>query len=242
MSSASLAADPSAAQPAPHRREHRSLLAGIERRVLVWMARRLPERVTPDMLSGLGVAALLGAGASFACARVWPPALAAAVVCLAVNWFGDSLDGTLARVRAIERPRYGYYLDHVLDIAGSAALLGGLAFSGFMSPVVALAVLSGYLALSAEVFLATHTLGVFRLAVSGIGPTELRVLLSAGALRLLSGQPEVRVPGAGSLGLFDLGGGIAVAGMAAALAVSAWRNAAALARLEPPARAPRGGR
>lgn len=133
MSSASFTAEPPTARKAPHRREQRSLLAGIEKRTLVWMARRLPDRVTPDMLSGLGLAALLGAGASFACARFWPPALVAVVVCLAVNWFGDSLDGTLARVRGIERPRYGYYLDHVLDIVGSAALVGGLAASGFMA-------------------------------------------------------------------------------------------------------------
>lgn len=239
MSSTCLAADPPATRHGVHRREHRSLLAGIEKRALVWMARRLPARVTPDMLSGLGFAALLGAGASFACARFWPPALVAVVVCLAVNWFGDSLDGTLARVRAIERPRYGYYLDHVLDLAGSAALVGGIAFSGFMSPIIALAMLSGYFALSAEAFLATHVLGTFRLATWGIGPTELRVLLAVGTLRLLSGQPVVRVAGVGSLGLFDLGGGIALAGMTMVLAVSAWRNTRTLARLEPPARAPR---
>jgi len=239
MSPASIAVDPPAARDAAHRREHRSLLADAEKRLLVWLARRLPAWVTPDMLSALGFAALLGAGASFAAARFWPPALVAVVLCLAVNWFGDSLDGTLARVRAIERPRYGYYLDHVLDIAGSAALFGGLALSGFMSPVVALAVLAGYLALAAEAFLATHALGVFRLSFSGVGPTELRVLLSAGALWLLRGQPIVSVPAVGPLGLFDLGGGIAIAGMVVVLAVSAWRNARALARLEPPARAPR---
>jgi archaetidylinositol phosphate synthase len=238
MSPASLAADPPAARDALHAREHRSLLADLEKRALVCMARRLPAWVTPDLLSALGLAALLGAGFSFACARFWPPALLAGVACLAVNWFGDSLDGTLARVRAIERPRYGYYLDHVLDIAGSAALFGGIAASGFMSPAVALATLAGYLALSAEAFLATHALGVFRLSFAGIGPTELRLLLSVGFLWLLRGQPDVPVPFFGHVRLFDLGGGIAVAGMAAVLAVSAWRNAAALARLEPARRPP----
>jgi phosphatidylglycerophosphate synthase len=103
-------------------------------------------------------------------------------VLLAVNWFGDSLDGTVARVRGQQRPRYGYYLDHVVDLATSTALFAGMALSGLMQPILAVLALTGYILLCAESFLATHTVGIFRMAFSGMGPTELRILLAVGAL------------------------------------------------------------
>jgi hypothetical protein len=102
-----------------HVREHGSLLARIERRVLIAIARRLPSFVTSDHLSCLALAAMGAAGLSFAAFRVTPWAAAGVVVSLAVNWFGDSLDGTVARVRGTERPRYGFYVDHVIDLAGT---------------------------------------------------------------------------------------------------------------------------
>ena len=155
------------------------------------------------------------------------------VVALALNWFGDSLDGTLARVRRVERPRYGFYVDHVLDIAGATLLFGGLACSPFMAPGIALVLLIAYLLVSGEVFLATAVRGVFKMSVGGIGPTELRIILAAGAIALLrEPQPHVSI-GALTVRLFDLGGALAAAGLLAVFVVSVQRNASALAVAEP---------
>ncbi len=168
-----------------HVRVNRSLLAVAERRVLVWLALRLPARIHSDHLTALSVVGTALASAAFALARVFPLALVGVAVGLAVNWFGDSLDGTLARLRRQERPRYGFYVDHVLDVVGAAVLMGGMAVSGYMTPLVALGVLVAYLLVSAEVFLATAAGGDFRLSFVRIGPTELRLLISAGAPALL---------------------------------------------------------
>ncbi|HEV3139876.1 MAG TPA: CDP-alcohol phosphatidyltransferase family protein, partial [Vicinamibacterales bacterium] len=159
-----------------HIREHRSLLANAERRLLVYLARRLPSSVTSDQLSLLGLLSMPAAALAFvAIPRTWwgAPAL---VVALAANWFGDSLDGTLARVRNQQRPRYGYYVDHAIDLAGTAVLLIGIAASGAMSPVIAMTLLAAYLLVAAETYLATHAVGVFRISFAGFGPTELRIV------------------------------------------------------------------
>jgi phosphatidylglycerophosphate synthase len=151
---------------------------------------------------------------------------------LAVNWFGDSLDGTVARVRNQQRPCYGFYLDHVVDVVNATLLFAGLAMSGVSSPGIAVALLVAYLLLSAESFLATHTLGVFRISFSGVGPTELRILLSVGALVAIW-HPVVQPFGLGSWLLFDVGGLIGTVGMLIAFVSSAVRNARALYRAEP---------
>ncbi len=214
-----------------HIREHRSLLAATEKRLLVWIAARLPRWVTSDHLTWLGLASMLGAGLAFASARWTLWTLPLVPVFLALNWFGDSLDGTLARVRREERPRYGYYLDHVLDLIGACGLSAGLAVSSFMNPFLAVGVLVAYLLVSAEVFLATCAQGVFRLAVFGVGPTELRLVLAIGALALMH-DPHVPVGRFGTFRLFDVGGGVAIAGLTMALATAAVRNARALARAD----------
>jgi len=141
---------------ATHARICTSVTAAAEKRLLVWIAARLPLWVTSDALSALGLLAMAAAGASFAAFRWSPWAAAAVVVSLAANWFGDSLDGTVARVRRQERPRFGYYVDHVVDLAGAAMLIAGLAVSGLMLPAIAAAVLAAYLLVSAESYLTTH--------------------------------------------------------------------------------------
>jgi phosphatidylglycerophosphate synthase len=209
-------------------RDHRSVLARAEKRLLVAIAAQLPPPITSDHLTLLAFASMVLAGLGYGLAlrdRAW---LFVSIVALALNWFGDSLDGTLARVRRLERPRYGFYVDHVVDILGITAVLAGLACSGFMSPVIALALLIAYLLVSGEVFLATSVHGVFRMSFAGVGPTELRILLAVGTLAL---RHDPHVAG---VRLFDVGGVVAIAGLAIALAVSIWRNALALARLEPP--------
>lgn len=215
-----------------HVRVNRSILASVERRLLVAIARRLPPWVTSDGLTLLALAAMGAAGLAFALLRWDVRARWLVVLALAVNWFGDSLDGTLARVRQLERPRYGFYVDHVLDIVGITMLMAGLAVSGFMTPLVALAVLVAYLLVAAEVFLATAVRREFHMSFAGIGPTELRLVLAAGAVSL-GADPRVAIGTLGSPRLFDVGGCVAAAGLLVALAVSIVANIRALAALEP---------
>jgi len=222
---------------AEHTREHRSVLAAVEKKVLIAIARQLPRAIHSDHLTALALLAMGMAGAGYALARWDVGFLGLAVVALAVNWFGDSLDGTVARVRHTERPRYGFYVDHVLDIVGATLLFAGLAASGFMTPLIALALLVAYLLVSGEVFLATSVHGVFRMSFSGVGPTELRILLAIGTIALF-GDPHVNLGAFGRPRLFDFGGLIGIVGMVVTLAVNVVRNAAALARLEPPRAVP----
>jgi phosphatidylglycerophosphate synthase len=214
-----------------HVREHASVLMQSERRLLTWIAQRLPERITPDHLSVLGLLAMLLAGIGFWVSQWEPGALLIVVAALALNWFGDSLDGTLARVRNLQRPRYGFYVDHVIDVAGTLFLLGGLAVSSHMTPLISLGVLIAYLMVCAESFLAAHTIGVFRMAHLGIGPTELRILLAAGTLFLLF-KTTVPLAGLGRFLLFDIGGVCAIAALAVTFIVSAVRNTVLLYREE----------
>jgi len=215
-----------------HVREHTSVLAAAEKRLLIWIAHRLPAWLNSDHLTALGAVAMVGTAAAFAAAAIDVRWLALVPVALAVNWFGDSLDGTVARVRCQQRPRYGYYLDHVVDIANTAVLFGGLALSGLCNPWIAVALLVGYLLLAGESFLATHALGVFRISFAGVGPTELRLLLSAGALVAMS-HPLVHPFGLGPFQLFDVGGAIGAIGMGVVFLLSSARNTRALYLAEP---------
>jgi archaetidylinositol phosphate synthase len=209
-------------------RVQRSLVARAEKRALVWMAERTPAAISSDHLTLLGLAAQVMAGASYALARgnhLW---LLAGIVFLALNWLGDSLDGTLARVRQRQRPRYGFYVDHILDSFGAVALMGGLALSGYMHPYIAVGLLVGFLLLSIQSYLATYTLGEFRLSFWSFGPTELRILLAAGNLALLRWPVVLR----GHYRLFDIGGLIGLSGMAAMLLFFTARNVRKLYREE----------
>jgi len=210
-----------------HVRQHGSVLAGVEKKALVWMANRLPLWVNSDHLTLLGFAAMLTAGLAYGVASRNRLALWVVVIALAVNWFGDSLDGTLARVRNQQRPRYGFYIDHMLDIVGVLFLLGGLALSGYMSPFLALGVLVAYLMAVAEEFLSTHVQCVFHLSFLRIGPTELRIVLAIGTLYLLH-TPWVQLGALGVFRLFDVGGIIGIAGLGLKFVVSAVRNSRAL--------------
>ena len=215
-----------------HVRFNDGLLAASERRLLEWIARRLPDWITPDHLSVLGLASMAAAGAAFAAFK-WDAGTAAWAVtaALAANWFGDSLDGTVARVRRTERPRYGYYVDHVIDLTGTAFLFTGMACSGLMSPLLAVSLLGAYLLVCAETYLATHATGVFRMSFFGFGPTELRVLLATGAVKAAHGA-SVTISGQG-VQLFDAGAAIAIAGLAVTFVISAARNTRALYLAEP---------
>ena len=215
-----------------HIRENGGLLAVPEKKALLWLAQKMPRRIHSDHLTLLGLISMMIAGASFWAASRNKFALILVVVALAANWLGDSLDGTLARVRNCQRPRYGYYVDHVIDLFGTAALLGGLAFSGYMNHTIAAMLLAAFALVEAEVFLATYVQQIFRLSCFCFGPTELRVILAVGTLYLLH-SPWVRLAGRGPFRLFDVGGVVAIAGLLAAFVYSAVRNTRQLYRAEP---------
>ena len=209
-------------------REHTSVLADSEKRLLVRMAGGLPLWVNSDHLTSLGAVAMVGVGAAF---WIGGTALLLVIPFLALNWFGDSLDGTLARVRNQQRPRYGYYVDHVLDAVGFACLFGGLMLGGHMSLTMGLAFLAAYYLLVVEISLATHALGTFKLAFLKVGPTELRILLAAGTVQLMRSD-FVSILDRQWL-LFDVGAAVAIAGFLVAFVAGAVRNGIALYREEP---------
>ena len=219
------------AQPADFRqatRVHGSFLAAAEKRALVWMAERTPACVNSDHLTVLGFAAQIATGVCYALARYDRLMLLAAVVCLAANWLGDSLDGTLARVRRRQRPRYGFYVDHMIDSIGAVAMMAGLALSGYMHPVIAIGLLIAFLLLSIQSYLATYTLGEFHLSLWRFGPTELRVLLSVGNVAAFRSAWMMH----GRYRLFDVGGATGLVGMAAMLVVVTVKNTVQLYREE----------
>jgi phosphatidylglycerophosphate synthase len=213
------------------RRVNQALTARIEKRALQWLAERAPRWVSSDQLTLLGLGAQIGTGICYALVRWDRRALLPAIVCLALNWLGDSLDGTLARVRRQERPRYGFYVDHMVDIFGAVALMCGLGASGLLHWAIAIAMLVGFLVLSSESYLATYTLSCFQLSQGFFGPTEIRILLAMGSLAALR-NPYSTVLGHRFL-LFDLGGAIAAACMAAMAIAVAVRHTVQLYRQEP---------
>jgi phosphatidylglycerophosphate synthase len=209
---------------------HTSLLAGAEKRCLVWLAERMPRAVNSDHLTVLGLTAMMLAGAAYAAARWWAPAMFLVCVLLAVNWFGDSLDGTLARVRNRLRPRYGFYVDHVVDAFSAVFLFLGLGFSGYMSLPVAVAILVIYLLLQVNVYLATYTIGRFELSFWRFSPTELRILLAVGNVYAYF-HPYANIAGRQYL-FFDVGGVIAAAILTVVLLVSVAKNTYTLYQAE----------
>ncbi len=206
-----------------------SLLAPLEKRCLIWMARRMPAAINSDHLTTLAGLSMLAAGACY-----WNgsgAALLGAVGLLAVNWFGDSLDGTLARVRHHERPRYGFYVDHVLDVLCILFVFAGLVLGGHMTPAMGGGFLLAYYLLMIEIALATHAVGTFRISFWKFGPTELRLLLAAGTLRLIDSD-MVTIAGSKYL-LFDIGGAVAIAGLILTFMSSAIANTRSLYAAEP---------
>jgi len=223
-----MAETPGGPIPAPAfneaRREHKSLTAAAEKRLLVWIAERLPPWINADHLTSLGLLAFLAGGVCYwLCARehAW---LHAVNACLVLNWLGDSLDGTVARVRQKLRPRYGFYVDHMVDALAALFLLLGLAYSTLITPAVAIALLVAYFFLTINMGYATHALGVFKISFGAVGGTEMRILLAVVNLVVLR-WPRVQI-GDLSVLLFDIFGIFATI----AVAVTALRSTAQVAK------------
>jgi archaetidylinositol phosphate synthase len=207
-----------------------SVLAPLERRLLIWLARRMPTFVTPDKLTALGLVSLASAGLLYALSSRWPLALLGVNLFIALNWFGDSLDGTLARVRNKQRPRYGFYVDHAVDAVGAMFILTGMAASGFVTERLAVGMLVVFLLVSVESYLATYALGRFHLSHWKFGPTELRILLAIGNVYAYF-KPTVILFGS-QFKFFDVGFACGIVGLACVLVHSLVRNTRELYRAE----------
>jgi phosphatidylglycerophosphate synthase len=221
-------------------RRELGLTGEAEKRVLRWLSGRMPGWVQPDHLTALGLLSLVGGGVAYALTPRDLQWLHGVNISLLLNWLGDSLDGTLARFRNRSRPRYGFYVDHLVDGFGAAALLTGLALSGLAHPAAVAPLLVAYLLLNVEIALAAHVTGVFRITRGPIGGTELRMLLVLANLAALV-WPRIRVLGL-EVGLFDL---IAVPASVLVLALvvdAGWRTARRLDALDRSALAEHAGR
>lgn len=163
----------------PPQRIQRNLLAAGEKRLLAWLCPRLPKSLTPDRLTGLALVAAFAIGAGYALSNLDPGWLILSVAGFFVHWFGDSLDGTIARYRGVERPRFGYFIDHSCDGLATLVILGGIGVSPYLKVEVAMFTVAGYLLLSLHTFLLAKVADEFPLSHLGAGPTEARLILIA---------------------------------------------------------------
>lgn len=211
-------------------RVQEAITAPLERKILLWLAAKTPESISVDHLTALGFGAQILAGVFYALSRWNKYYLLLATLFIALNWLGDSLDGTLARHRNRLRPRYGFYVDHLADTFGGVFLMTGLALSGFLHWQIAVGMLVAFLVLSTESYLATYALGKFRMSYALFGPTEIRILLMIGNIALIF-RPHAHLLGREFL-LFDVGGAIAIVGMVGMAIVATVSHTARLYREE----------
>ena len=160
-------------------RQRKAVTADLEKRTLHALALRMPPWITSDVLTGLGVLGAVGVAVGYALSGLSPHWLWLANAMLILNWFGDSLDGTLARVRGSERPRYGYYLDHAVDGLTTAIIGAGIGLSPLVDLRAALVLVVLYLIMSINVYLESSVYGEFRMDYGVVGPTEGRIILIA---------------------------------------------------------------
>lgn len=175
-----------------HERINQILLGALERPALNWLAKHMPAWVTPDMLTLLGLAATVLTAVSYVLTNYNPLFLFLACLGIVINWFGDSLDGTLARYRKIERPRYGFFIDHAIDGIGEVLVLFGVGLSPYVDFRVACFTLVGYMLMSNLVYITTYVSGKFKISYFGLGPTEARlILILANILVFFIGNPLI---------------------------------------------------
>jgi archaetidylinositol phosphate synthase len=215
------------------KRELTFLLAGVERPVLLWLATRVPRTIRSNHLTALGVLGATGVGIAYALTNYSHQWLWGASLMLVVNWLGDSLDGTLARVRGTQRPKYGYYLDHVVDAYATAVIGLGIGLSPYVYLGLALGIVVAYLAMSINVYLESTVFGVFKISYGRIGPTEVRlilILLNTIALITTGWRSPLPIP-INVLANWTLGA--VLAGMVVLFVGRFARNLYRLAKLEP---------
>jgi len=214
-------------------REKRFLLARGEAHALEWIARRLPARVMPDHLTALGVVAAIAIAVAYVLSNESPLWLWAASALLVVHWLGDSLDGTLARVRGTQRPKYGYYLDHLVDAIATAVIGIGLGLSPHMLLATGLVIVVVYLVLSINTYLETYAFGVFSLGYGRVGPTEARLaLIGLNTVMALGAGLSFDLFGVGITALDVVGLGLSALALLV-LGARARRNLRVLAEREP---------
>ena len=219
---------------APIERIQENLMARAERRVLTRLCAVMPGWVTPDLLTYFGLFGAVLVFAGYLASNVDAGWLWLCIAGYAIHWFGDSLDGSLARFRKIERPRYGYFLDHSCDGVATTLVVVGIGATQYVELEAALLALAGYLLLSIHAFLSVRVLGELRLSYFNLGPTELRLILIALTLAMyFIGPAKVIVGALNGFDLFVGAAGLLMIGMFVALTAS---KARMLAKMEPPKR------
>jgi archaetidylinositol phosphate synthase len=178
-----------------HTRVINTFLGRVEKKVLLWLAARMPIWVVPDTLTMIGLAAAFIIFAGYALSYINKNFLWLASVGFILHWFGDSMDGTLARYRKIERPRYGFFVDHIIDAVSEALIFISLGLSPYVRFDLALLALVGYLMVSVYVYLVTYVDGVFRISYAGLGPTEMRLIaIIANVVVYFAPNPKIAIP------------------------------------------------
>ena len=171
-------------------RVQENVLARLERRVLTWLCERMPPWVTSDRLTVIGIFGAVMVFAGYLASNLGDGWLWLAIAGYVVQWFGDSMDGSLARFRKTERPRYGYFLDHSCDGLATALVVVGIGLSNYVMLEIALVALAGYLLISIHAFLAVRVMGELRLSYANLGPTELRLILITLTLAMIAAGPQ----------------------------------------------------
>jgi phosphatidylglycerophosphate synthase len=215
-----------------HQRVNDILLGPLERPLLHWLAAHMPAWMTPDKLTIIGVAGALLIFAGYWASQLSAGYLFLVALGLVINWLGDSLDGTLARYRHIERPRYGYFVDHSVDSFNEFMIMFGMGLSPYVRLDIALLALCGYLLMSILVFLRTQASGVFKISYGRFGPTEVRVILLILTMIMFLAGP-VRLPAVSrTLTLYDLLVGAVAVVLIALYLANTLRQARQLAQTE----------
>jgi len=213
-----------------HTREHQMLLGPLERPALQWLAPRMPAWVTPDVLTAIGVvgSVIIFLGYWLSGSSIWW--LVAVNLGFVINWFGDSLDGTLARFRKIERPKFGFYIDHTVDAVSEFLTIIGIGMSPFMRLDIAAFALIGYLLMSVHIYVRTATDGVFKISYGTIGPTELRVIIMLVNVAIMSFPSFFRNDLAWGLRPFDIIGIVLAALLTIVFLAASWKEAVRLVK------------
>lgn len=198
------------------KRENDILLGFLERPALNWLAAHMPKWITPDTLTWIGILSSILIFVSYALTNISSYFLWLASLGFILNWFGDSLDGTLARYRHIERPRFGFLIDHWVDAISTVLIFLGMGTSPYVDFTVSAMGVIAYLLDSIMVYLITYVTDVFRITSAKIGPTEIRTLaIILNTVMFFIGNPTFMLPLFGQTSVYTL----VVAVMAAAMTI-----------------------